>query len=94
MVFQDVYLFKDTFATITAWASRARHHKVEWAARQAHCYDFIMKLPKGYDTPIGEGVRCRAANTSGCVNIRTNAESPIIVTSVATTVPKLIDPLR
>ena len=25
------------------------------AARKAHCYDFIMKTEKGFDTMVGEG---------------------------------------
>ena len=30
---------------------------IEAAARAAHCYDFIMQLPLGFDTPVGERVR-------------------------------------
>ena len=29
--------------------------KVIAAAKKARCHDFIMKLPQGYDTVIGEG---------------------------------------
>ena len=56
MVFQDVYLFKDTIGNnIRVGRQNATQEEVEWAARQACCHDFIMKLPQGYDTPIGEG---------------------------------------
>jgi ATP-binding cassette subfamily B protein len=56
MVFQDVYLFKDTIGNnIRVGKKDATREEVEWAAKQACCHDFIMKLPKGYDTPIGEG---------------------------------------
>ena len=56
MVFQNVYLFHDTVrANIcfgTEWASEEEMIR---AAKQARCHDFIMALPEGYDTVIGEG---------------------------------------
>jgi ATP-binding cassette subfamily B protein len=56
MVFQDVYLFKDTIGNnIRVGKQNATQEEIEWAAKQAQCHEFIMKLPKGYDTPIGEG---------------------------------------
>lgn len=56
MVFQDVYLFKDTIRNnIKVGKMSATQEEIEWAARQACCHDFIMKLPMGYDTPVGEG---------------------------------------
>jgi ATP-binding cassette, subfamily B, bacterial IrtB/YbtQ len=56
MVFQDVYLFKDSIGNnIRVGNQNATQEEVEWAAKQACCHEFIMKLPKGYDTPIGEG---------------------------------------
>lgn len=56
MVFQDVYLFKDTIGNNIRVGKRdATKEEIEWAAKQACCHDFIMKLPRGYDTPIGEG---------------------------------------
>lgn len=33
----------------------ATHAEIEKAARAANAHDFIMRLPKGYDTVIGEG---------------------------------------
>ena len=54
-VFQDVYLFKDTIANnIRFGQPEASMEAVVAAAKQARCHDFIMKLPKGYDTVIGE----------------------------------------
>lgn len=56
MVFQDVYLFQDTIrANIRFGKPDATDEEVVDAARRACCHDFIMRLPKGYDTPIGEG---------------------------------------
>ncbi|MBS5824779.1 MAG: ABC transporter ATP-binding protein [Clostridium argentinense] len=56
MVFQDVYLFQDTIGNnIRFGKENATQKEVEEAAKKACCHDFIMKLPKGYDTPIGEG---------------------------------------
>jgi ATP-binding cassette subfamily B protein len=56
MVFQDVYLFKDTIGNnIRVGKMGASQEEIEEAARQACCHDFITALPKGYDTPVGEG---------------------------------------
>jgi ATP-binding cassette subfamily B protein len=56
MVFQDVYLFKDTIGNnIKVGNINASQAEVEEAARQACAHDFIMALPQGYDTPVGEG---------------------------------------
>ncbi len=56
MVFQDVYLFKDTIGNnIRVGNMDASHEDIEEAARQACAHDFIMALPQGYDTPVGEG---------------------------------------
>jgi len=56
MVFQDVYLFQDTIANnIRFGREGATFAEVEDAARKACCHEFIMKLPLGYETPVGEG---------------------------------------
>lgn len=56
MVFQDVYLFQDTIGNnIRFGKENATQSEVEEAAKRACCHDFIMKLPQGYDTPVGEG---------------------------------------
>lgn len=56
MVFQDVYLFQDTIAAnIRLGREGATQKEIEEAARLACCHDFIMKLPQGYDTVVGEG---------------------------------------
>ena len=56
MVFQSVYLFNDTVENnIKFGRPDATHEQVEAAARAACCHDFIMALPDGYDTVLGEG---------------------------------------
>lgn len=56
MVFQNVYLFHDTIrANICFGKSDATEEEMTDAAKKACCHDFIMALPDGYDTVIGEG---------------------------------------
>jgi ATP-binding cassette subfamily B protein/subfamily B ATP-binding cassette protein MsbA len=58
VVTQQTILFDDTIANNIAYGSRrARREEIEQAARQAFAHDFIMLLPQGYDTPIGEAGR-------------------------------------
>ncbi len=55
IVTQDTFLFDDTIANNIAYASReASREMVEVAARAAHAHEFIVTLPNGYDTVIGE----------------------------------------
>lgn len=55
-VFQNVYLFHDTIANnIRFGQPDAPMEEVIEAAKKACCHDFIMALPDGYDTVIGEG---------------------------------------
>ncbi len=56
MVFQNVYLFNDTIrANICFGKPDATEEEMIEAAKKARCHDFIMALPNGYDTVIGEG---------------------------------------
>lgn len=56
MVFQDVYLFKDTIAeNIRIGKPDATDEEIVAAAKSAACHDFIMSLPDGYQTMVGEG---------------------------------------
>jgi ABC-type multidrug transport system, ATPase and permease components len=56
MVFQDVYLFQDTVGNnIRFGRENATEEEIAAAAKKACCYDFIMDLPKGFDTMVGEG---------------------------------------
>lgn len=56
MVFQNVYLFNDTIrANICFGKPDATENEMIEAAKKACCHDFIMALPDGYDTIVGEG---------------------------------------
>jgi ABC-type multidrug transport system fused ATPase/permease subunit len=55
IVTQDTFLFSDTVAANIAYGlPTASSEKIEAAARMAHAHDFIMELPAGYDTQVGE----------------------------------------
>ncbi len=55
-VFQRVYLFEDTIANnIRFGRPEASMEDVMAAAKKACCHDFIMSLPDGYETVVGEG---------------------------------------
>ncbi len=56
MVPQETALFADTVAgNIGYGTGEASQAEIEKAARAAFAHDFIMHLPKGYDTMLGEG---------------------------------------
>ena len=56
MVFQNVYLFNDTIrANICFGKPDATEKEMIAAAKKARCHDFIIALPNGYDTVVGEG---------------------------------------
>jgi ATP-binding cassette, subfamily B, bacterial len=61
-VFQETFLFSDTVANNIRYGHPdAELGAVEAAARIAQAHDFIMELPRGYDTMLGE----RGATLSG-----------------------------
>lgn len=52
---QDTDLFHDSIAyNIRIGKLDATQEEIEAAAKKASIHDFILKLPKGYDTPVGE----------------------------------------
>jgi ATP-binding cassette subfamily B protein len=56
MVLQDVYLFHETIRENILFGRKdASEEEMIGAAKKAGCHDFIMALPEGYDTMVGEG---------------------------------------
>lgn len=56
VVFQQVYLFSGTIRdNIALGKPGATEAEIEQAARAAQAHDFIARLPRGYDTEVGEG---------------------------------------
>jgi ATP-binding cassette subfamily B protein len=56
MVLQDVYLFHETIRENILFGRRdATEEEMIEAAKKAGCHGFIMALPEGYDTIVGEG---------------------------------------
>ena len=87
MVFQRVYLFQDTiFNNIAMGKTNASREEVIEVAKKARCYDFIMQLPEGFDTVIGEG----GASLSGGEQQRISIarcmlkDAPIVILDEAT----------
>jgi ATP-binding cassette subfamily B protein len=55
VVLQDAFLFNDSIrANIAYGLPEASQEQIVAAARAAHAHDFILRLPQGYDTVVGE----------------------------------------
>ncbi|GMQ82405.1 MAG: ABC transporter transmembrane domain-containing protein [Rhodothermia bacterium] len=55
VVLQENFLFDGTVSDNIRFASpNATPEEVERVGRLAHCHDFVMKFPDGYDTVVGE----------------------------------------
>ncbi len=53
-VLQENFLFSDTIAGNISSGEIPDMERVEWAARVANAHDFIVRLPLGYATQVGE----------------------------------------
>lgn len=87
MVFQRVYLFQDTiYNNITIGRPGASREEVIEAAKKARCYDFIMELPDGFDTVIGEGGASLSGGQAQRLSIARCIlkDSPIVILDEAT----------
>lgn len=86
-VFQNVYLFQDTIANnIRFGEPDAPMEKVMEAAREACCHDFIMALPDGYETVIGEGGASLSGGEKQRISIARAImkDAPVIILDEAT----------
>ena len=87
MVFQNVYLFHDTIrANILFGRPDATEDEMIAAAKKARCHDFIMKLPDGYDTVVGEGGGTLSGGEKQRISIARAIlkDAPIIILDEAT----------
>jgi ABC-type multidrug transport system fused ATPase/permease subunit len=87
VVDQDIILFEDTIANnIRFGQPDAPMEKVVDAAKKACCHDFIMQLPDGYDTVIGEGGASLSGGEKQRISIARAImkDAPIIVLDEAT----------
>ena len=87
MVFQSVYLFNDTVENnIKFGRPDATHEQVVAAAKAACCHDFIMALPDGYDTVLGEGGGSLSGGEKQRISIARAMlkDAPIVVLDEAT----------
>ena len=86
-VFQNVYLFNDTIANnIRFGRPEVSMDKVIEAAKSACCHEFIMSLPNGYDTIIGEGGSSLSGGEKQRISIARAMlkDAPIIILDEAT----------
>lgn len=87
MVFQRVYLFHDTVrSNICFGRPDATEEEMILAAKKACCHEFIMKLPRGYDTVIGEGGDTLSGGEKQRISIARAIlkDAPIIILDEAT----------
>jgi ABC-type multidrug transport system fused ATPase/permease subunit len=55
IVLQDIYIFSDTIkGNLSFGKPDATDDEIVAAAKAAQIHDYIISLPKGYDTPVGE----------------------------------------
>ena len=87
MVFQNLYLFHDTIrANILFGKPDATEEEMIEAAKKARCHDFIMALPDGYDTVVGEGGGTLSGGEKQRISIARAIlkDAPIIILDEAT----------
>ena len=87
MVFQSVYLFEDTIENNIKFGNQnATREEVVNAAKKAQCHDFIISLPQGYNTSIGEGGASLSGGEKQRISIARAMlkDAPIIIFDEAT----------
>ncbi len=87
VVFQRVYLFQDTiYNNISMGRPDATEEEVYAAAKKARCYEFIMALPDGFQTMVGEGGATLSGGEKQRISIARCIlkDAPIIILDEAT----------
>jgi ATP-binding cassette subfamily B protein IrtB len=87
MVFQNVYLFHDTIRNNICFGKpAASEEEMIQAARKACCHEFIMAMPEGYDTLIGEGGSSLSGGEKQRISIARAIlkDAPVIILDEAT----------
>ncbi|TAV44937.1 ABC transporter ATP-binding protein [Rhizobium leguminosarum] len=87
IVQQEPILFHRTLAENIAYSRpNASRREIEQAARQASAHDFIMDLPKGYETMVGErGVKLSGGERQRVAIARAFlADAPVLILDEAT----------
>ncbi len=87
MVFQNVYLFRDTIRNnIRFGKPDATEDEIIASAKAACCHEFIITLPDGYDTMVGEGGSSLSGGEKQRISISRAIlkDAPIIILDEAT----------
>jgi subfamily B ATP-binding cassette protein MsbA len=86
IVTQDVILFNDSVRSNIAHGALEDRDRIEQAARTAFAHDFILKLPKQYDTNVGEkGLRLSGGQKQRIAMARAlYRNAPILILDEAT----------
>ena len=87
LVFQDVYLFDDTLeANVRVGRPDASAAEIEEAAHLSGVDEIVVRLPLGWDTPVGEGGRALSGGERQRVSIARALlkDSPIVLFDEAT----------
>lgn len=86
-VFQETFMLSDSiYENIAIGSKTATRQQVEDAARAAQIHDFIVSLPEGYDTKLGEdGVKMSGGEKQRiCIARAILKNAPVIVFDEAT----------
>lgn len=86
MVLQETWLQKETIADNIALETDATREEIIEAAKQSHAHSFIKRLPKGYDTVIGEdgGILSQGQKQLLCIARVMLALPPMLILDEAT----------